>query len=284
MAIPLTGKELALKIREDILKKAANFRVTPFLAALIFGDDDGALYYAKSKARTAEKAGMGVDVLQFAGEMDSGAALEEIAGIADDPKYHGIILEEPVPAGLDADALRAAIPPEMDVDGANPLNLGEIMSGEPIFYPATPLAIIELLKHFDYGFRGKHAVIVGRSRTVGKPLANMLLRKGEDGDATVTVCHSRTPDLAKFTRRADILIVAAGKPELIGAEHVSEGCVVVDVGTNVVNGKLLGDVDFEAVAPIAEAVTPVPGGVGPVTVACILRNCLSAAEKRLDNT
>ncbi len=277
MSFELSGKEISKSIKADLRERVEASGVTPVLAAVIFGDDEGSVMYAKSKARTAAKLGIEVEIIHYPDIARTDEALAKIEDIASDPHFHGIILEEPLPDGIDPYPIREAIPPEKDVDCTTVVNLGKIISGDPQFYPATPKAVVEILEHYDIPIEGRHVVIVGRSRTVGLPLANMLLRKGKTGNATVTVCHSRTQNLADFTQRADILVVAVGRPKFIGREHVTENTVVIDVGTNYVGDKLLGDVDFADLDGYVRAITPVPGGVGPVTVAELLRNVYNSS-------
>lgn len=263
-------------MKEDLHARIVKTGGTPVLAAVIFGEDEGSLAYAKSKANSAEKLGIDVEIIHHP-EVDSTAeALIKLEDVASDSHFHGIILEEPLPKGIDPFPLREAIPPEKDVDCTTSANLGRIISGEPVYYPATPMAVIELLKHHKIDTVGKYVAIIGRSRTVGLPLANMLLRKGHGADATVTVCHSRTPNIAELTKQADILVVAMGRPEFIGRDYISEKAVVIDVGTNYTEKGLVGDVAFSDVDGFVDAITPVPGGVGPVTVACLLTNVYGA--------
>lgn len=275
----LSGKEIAKAIKNELKAKIAVSRGIPILAAVIFGDDEGSLMYAKYKAKAASKLGIEVELIHYPDVSTTEHALEKLEDISSDSHYHGIILEEPLPKAIDPYPLREAIPPEKDVDCTTAVNLGRIISGEPLFYPATPKAVLEILNYYNIATEGKHAVILGRSRTVGLPLANMLLRKEPGANATVTVCHSRTKDIASLSRDADILIVAIGKPEFIGREHVTEKTVVIDVGTNYVDGNLHGDVDLSSLEDYVKAVTPVPGGVGPVTVASLLSNVYDAFSR-----
>jgi methylenetetrahydrofolate dehydrogenase (NADP+) / methenyltetrahydrofolate cyclohydrolase len=196
-----------------------------------------------------------------------------LAQLADDPEVHGVILQTPLPGGANLAGLAAAIPPAKDVDGASPESLGRLVAGLPAFAPATAEAVLAVLDHYEVELRGRHAVVVGRSVVVGKPVAHLLL----DRHATVTVCHSRTPDLAAFTRQADVLVAAVGRATLIGPGHVSPGTTVIDVGTNAVDGGLAGDVDPAVAGVDRVALTPVPGGVGPVTTALLLRHVVTAA-------
>ncbi len=236
-------------------------------------DDSATAWYVRSIARAAAKAGIGCEVEDLgpaASAADIGAQLAALSG---DPTVHAIILTTPLPGGARLAELAAAIDPAKDVDGANPVSLGRVMTGLPAFAPATAEAVLRLLDHHRIALEGRHAVVVGRSAVVGKPVAHLLL----DRNATVTICHSRTRDLAAVTRQADVLVVAAGRAGLIGPDHVAPGATVIDVGTNATpDGGLAGDVDPK-VADIAGALSPVPGGVGPVTTALLLRHVTEAA-------
>lgn len=272
----LSGKEIANAILNGVGTAIAGMSPGPLLADVVFGSDESCIVYAQSKAKTASKVGIRVDIIRIDENIDTENALRKIESLSEDEKYHGIILEEPFPKNIESSVLRDAIPPVKDVDCATSINLGKLLSCNSVFEPATPLAVIELLKFHGIVIEKKHVVVVGRSRAVGIPLANMLLQKRDSRNATVTVCHSGTRDLHSITKSAEILVVAAGSPKLIKKEHISPGTVVVDVGTNYVDGKLVGDVDFESVQDMASAITPVPGGVGPVTVACLIRNVAMA--------
>lgn len=274
----LTGKQIARDIRDNLKEIISGSNIEPKIAAVIFGDDEGSVLYARSKARTAKKIGIELEIKQFPVDITTKKAKQIIVDLSEDPQIHGIIIEEPIPSGIDTYSLRESIAPNKDIDCANPINLGRILSGNPLYLPATPASILKLLEHYDIKTEGKEVVIVGRSRTVGLPMANLLLRKSEFGNATVTVCHSRTKDLANITRKADILIVSAGKAGLINKNHVSEKSVIIDVGINYVDNKVVGDVDFDQVKDICEAITPVPGGIGPITVSCLLENGYMASN------
>ncbi|MFG2073042.1 bifunctional 5,10-methylenetetrahydrofolate dehydrogenase/5,10-methenyltetrahydrofolate cyclohydrolase [Nonomuraea maritima] len=219
--------------------------------------------------------GIACDVVDLGADADAGQIGATLSRLSSDPQVHGVMLQTPLPAGASAQQLAAAIDPRKDVDGANPLSLGRLAAGLPAFPPATAAAVLALLDHYEVELEGRRAVVVGRSTVVGKPLAHLLL----DRHATVTVAHSRTRDLASVTSTADVLVAAAGRAGLIGAAHVAPGAVVIDVGTNPTEDSgLTGDVDFEAVSGVAGALTPVPGGVGPVTTALLLRHTARAAN------
>ncbi len=276
----LSGRELAAEIRAATAARAAELASAgqpPRLAAVTAMADEASAWYLRSVATAAAKVGVSCDIIDVATDSSPAAiarteaVLTELSG---DPAVHGIILATPLPAGARLAELASLIDPAKDVDGANPVSLGRIMTGLPAFAPATAEAVVRLLDHHQIALAGQRAVVVGRSAVVGKPLAHLLL----DRDATVTICHSRTRDLAAVTVQADVLVVAAGRVGLIGTEHVAPGATVIDVGTNATpDGGLAGDVD-EGVAEVAGALSPVPGGVGPVTTALLLRHVTDAAS------
>jgi methylenetetrahydrofolate dehydrogenase (NADP+) / methenyltetrahydrofolate cyclohydrolase len=269
----LSGRELARALRAGVAGRAARLTAEgrpPRLAVVSANDDGGSAAYVRSIANAAAKEGIACDVARTTTVAGITATL---ASLADDPEVHGIILQTPLPAGARLADLAVAIPAAKDVDGASPESLGRLAAGLPAFAPATAEAVLALLDHYRVPLRGRNAVVVGRSVVVGKPAALLLLGR----DATVTVCHSRTADLAAVTRQADVLVAAAGRAGLIGPGHVSPATVVIDVGTNAGgDGGLAGDVD-PAVAGVAAALTPVPGGVGPVTTALLLSHVVDAA-------
>jgi methylenetetrahydrofolate dehydrogenase (NADP+)/methenyltetrahydrofolate cyclohydrolase len=269
----LGGRELATAIRAGAAARAAELTAAgrqPRLAAVTATGDEASAAYVRSIANAAAKEGIACDVLRTTTAAGVSATL---AQLADDPEVHGVMLQTPLPDGALLADLARSIPPAKDVDGASPESLGRVVAGLPAFAPATAEAVLALLDHYHVELRGRHAVVVGRSVVVGKPVAHLLL----DRHATVTICHSRTPDLAAITRQADVLVVAAGRVGLIGPDHVSPATTVIDVGTNAgADGRLTGDVD-PAVAGVAAALSPVPGGVGPVTTALLLRHVVEAA-------
>jgi len=274
VTVELSGRELARIIRAAVADDAAALTRAgrqPRLAVVSATDDGGSAAYVRSLANAAAKEGIACDVARTT---TAGGIVATLAQLADDPEVHGIILQSPVPAGANLADLAAAIPAAKDVDGASPESLGRLMAGLPAFTPATAEAVLTMLDHYQVQLRGRHAVVVGRSVVVGKPVAHLLLAR----HATVTICHSRTADLPAITRQADVLVAAVGRAGLIGPGHVSPGSTVIDVGTNVTSGgSLVGDVD-PAVGGIAAALTPVPGGVGPVTTALLLRHVVQAAS------
>nr|WP_240973721.1 bifunctional 5,10-methylenetetrahydrofolate dehydrogenase/5,10-methenyltetrahydrofolate cyclohydrolase [Nonomuraea sp. FMUSA5-5] len=274
----MTGKDLAAAIRARTQAEAAA-GAQPRLAVVVATADEASLWYVRSIAKAAAGVGIACDVVDLGPDAAPGRIRETLAGLSADPRVHGLMLQTPLPPGASAQELAAAIDPRKDVDGANPLSLGRLAAGLPAFPPATAAAVLALLDHYEVELAGRRAVVVGRSTVVGKPLAHLLL----DRHATVTVCHSRTRDLAAVTSQAEVLVAAAGRAGLIGAAHVARGAVVIDVGTNPADdGGLTGDVDFAAVSNVAGALTPVPGGVGPVTTALLLSHTARAANRPHD--
>jgi methylenetetrahydrofolate dehydrogenase (NADP+)/methenyltetrahydrofolate cyclohydrolase len=276
----LSGRELAARVREEAAATASRLAADgrpPRLAVVTATDDPASAWYVRSIASAAATAGIGCDVLRTG---TAGGVAATLAQLADDPEVHGVILQTPLPDGAQLADLASAIPLGKDVDGANPESFGRLAAGLPAFAPATAAAVLALLDHYEVPLTGRHAVVVGRSTVIGKPVAHLLL----DRHATVTICHSRTADLPAITRQADVLVAAAGRAGLIGPGHVCATATVIDVGTNATpDGGLAGDVD-PAVAGAAAALTPVPGGVGPVTTALLLRNVTQAASARQEFT
>jgi methylenetetrahydrofolate dehydrogenase (NADP+)/methenyltetrahydrofolate cyclohydrolase len=275
-AASLGGKELAASIRAEAAASVSGLGTPPRLTVVTATADEASAWYVRSLAKAAVKTGIECTVA----DLGASASVPEISAtlerLSADPDVHGVILQTPLPEGARLAGLAGAIDPAKDVDGANPLSLGRLAVGLPAFAPATAAAVIALLDHHRVAIAGVRVVVVGRSAVVGKPVAQLLLNR----DATVTVCHSHTPDLASVTRTAQVLVVAAGRAGLIGAEHIAPGAVVVDVGTNPTpDGGLTGDVTADA-AGVAGAITPVPGGVGPVTTAVLLRHVVAARVSR----
>jgi methylenetetrahydrofolate dehydrogenase (NADP+)/methenyltetrahydrofolate cyclohydrolase len=274
----IDGRAIAAHISERATNSAAALRergVTPALAIVVPNDDPGAAWYVRSLQRLGDRVGVDCQVHQAPGRTTAAGLLDQLTELSADPGVHGVICQAPLPDGLAPAAAGARIAVAKDVDGANPASLGGLAAGVPgVFAPATAAAVMEILAHEHIDPAGRPAVVVGRSTVVGKPVALLLLA----ANATVTVAHSRTPNLAEVCRTAEILVVAAGRAHLIGADHVAPGAVVIDVGTNPAEGGgLTGDVDTAAVALVAGAVTPVPGGVGPVTTAQLMRHTVRAA-------
>jgi len=278
----LDGKLVAQKVLEEVRAGVARVKdrsgVVPTLAVVLVGDFAPSKVYVANKKRAADTVGIASQDHLHPEGLDRGALLALLRRLNADPRVHAILLQLPLPAGLDEDEAIAAIAAEKDADGLHPVNLGRLLAGAPTVVPCTPAGCLELLDHYGCDLKGAEAVVIGRSRLVGKPLAQLLLAR----HATVTMCHTQTRDLAAHTRRADVLCVAAGRPRTVTGDMVKEGAWVVDVGINrLETGKLVGDVDFASVAARARAITPVPGGVGPMTIAMLLRNTLRAAERQL---
>ena len=281
MAILINGKEVSaavrMRIREETNRFFAEFDKRPGLAVVIVGEDPASQVYVRNKKRGCEEVGMYSEEYALPAETTEKELLSLIDKLNKDPKINGILVQLPLPDHLDAEKVLLAIDPRKDVDAFHPQNVGKIMIGNFSFLPCTPAGVMELLKHYNIDVCGKHCVIVGRSNIVGKPQAMLMLKE----NATVTVCHSKTKDIASITRQADILVAAVGRPCFITADMVKEGAVIVDVGINrMADGKLCGDVDFSAVEPKASFITPVPGGVGPMTITMLLQNTLTAAKEQ----
>jgi len=274
----IDGRAIATSVREQVAREVAEFTAQagrpPGLATILVGDDPASAIYVANKRRASSEAG----IADHHQHLPADASQDEVAAAIDacnrDPAISGILLQLPLPAGLDAAALTARISPEKDVDGLTPISAGRLLQGAPGLRPCTPLGVIELLDRHQVPLEGAEAVVVGRSQLVGKPLAQLLLER----NATVTICHSRTRDLREVCARADVLVAAVGTAGLIGPDHVKPGAAVIDVGINRTADGLRGDVQFDAVAERAGWLTPVPGGVGPMTIAMLLRNTLSAAR------
>ncbi|RLC73406.1 MAG: bifunctional methylenetetrahydrofolate dehydrogenase/methenyltetrahydrofolate cyclohydrolase FolD [Chloroflexi bacterium] len=270
-----------LKARVDELKKKG---ITPGLVMVRVGEDPASVSYVRGKSKASEELGIYSETIVFPEDATEEEVLAKVEELNKDPKFHGILVQLPLPKHIDSDKVLNAIDPSKDVDGFHPVNVGKLLIGEPYFMPCTPHGVQQLLLRSGYDPDGKHVVICGRSNIVGKPLMAILVQKKKGANATVTVCHTGTKDLAATTRQADILIAAMGSPKAITADMVREGAVVIDVGVNQVGttaeGKriLVGDCDFEAIKEKAEAITPVPGGVGPMTVTMLMVNTVRAAE------
>lgn len=275
----IDGKQIAVAVREELRLRVLQLQETtgrvPGLAAVLVGDNPASASYVRSKAKACQEAGIFSRQLAPPGDISQAGLLALLHELNGDPAIHGILVQLPLPSHLDERTVLEAVDVSKDVDGFTFGNIGRLVENQPRFVPCTPAGILELLDREEVEITGKHAVVVGRSEIVGKPVAFLLLHR----HATVTICHSRTADLGAETRRADILVAAVGRPRLITGAMVKPGAVVIDVGINRVDGKLVGDVDFESVLPVASALTPVPGGVGPMTVAMLLRNTFQALEQ-----
>jgi len=281
MATIIDGKGIAQELRRSITDEVKGLTargVTPGLAVVLVGDDPASRVYVTMKEKACQEAGIFSDEHTLPAETTQEELLSLIARLNDDPRIHGILVQLPLPKHIDTDAILEAISPLKDADGFHPYNVGRLSIGKPLFQPCTPYGVMILLEKSGVDLTGKHVVVVGRSNIVGKPVAMMCLQK----HATVTICHSRTKDLAKTVGEADVLIAAVGVPELIKGEWIKPGAVVIDVGVNRVGEKkLVGDVEFEEARKRASAITPVPGGVGPMTITMLLYNTLESAKRTL---
>ena len=284
----LDGKAVAKTIRDEIAADVAAMvamgRRPPCLAAVLVGEDPASAVYVRNKARACERAGITGRTIRLPATTGQSELMDRVQQLNDDDAVDGILVQLPLPTGgdLNTTAILDAVDPAKDVDCFSPVNVGLLMQGRPRYLPCTPHGILQLLRRSDITTAGKHVVVIGRSDIVGKPMAMMLAQKdvgcgGEVGNATVTIAHSRTTNLADVCRSADILIAAVGRPEMVTADMVAPGAVVIDVGINRVGDKLVGDVEYQSVRQIASAITPVPGGVGPLTIAMLLRNTVTAA-------
>ena len=279
MAYLIDGKRISAEIKEEVKERVAQLRekgVEGTLAVIQVGSDPASSVYVNNKHKACEYVGIRSLVYQLPEETTEEKLLELIKELNERNDVHGILVQLPLPKHIKEETVLLAIAPEKDVDGFHPMNVGNLNIGRKAYVACTPAGIIELLKRSNIEIEGKECVVLGRSNIVGKPMAMLMLRE----NATVTICHSRTKDLKEVTKRADILIVAIGKPKFITADYVKEGAVVIDVGIHRnEQNKLCGDVDFESVEPLASAITPVPGGVGPMTIAMLMKNCVESAEE-----
>ena len=284
----ISGTEIAKQIREELKQEIAELKekhnLVPGLVTVLVGEDPASQVYVGSKVKTCEALGIYSERYDLPADTSEETLLTLVDKLNKDPKIHGILVQLPLPNQIDETKVLYAVDPKKDVDGFHPVNVGKLMIGEPDFLPCTPHGIQQLLIRSGVEIEGAEVVVVGRSNIVGKPIANILLQKQKGANATVTICHTRTKDMSFHTKRADILIVAAGKPKAITADMVKEGAVVIDVGTNRIgmseSGKaiLAGDVDFDAVKEKVKAITPVPGGVGPMTITMLMLNTVKAAK------
>ncbi|WP_404443111.1 bifunctional methylenetetrahydrofolate dehydrogenase/methenyltetrahydrofolate cyclohydrolase FolD [Sutcliffiella horikoshii] len=278
-AVIVSGKDLAMEKRAFIKEKVSELHteknIQPSLAVILVGQDPASQSYVRAKQKACEEAGIRSILEKYPSSITQNELLERITYFNDDASVHGILVQLPLPDHIDELAIIEHISPNKDVDGFHPVNIGRMMIDQKSFLPCTPYGIVEMIKSLDVSISGKHVVVIGRSNIVGKPVGQLLLKE----DATVTYCHSRTKDLASITKQADILIAAVGRAKLIGPEYVKDGAIVIDVGVNRLDtGKLCGDVDFEAVKEKASFITPVPGGVGPMTITMLLHNTLQSAQ------
>lgn len=285
----IDGKQVAADMQLELKKEVAELKkqgIVPGLGVILVGEDPASQSYVTAKERACEELGIYSDDNRLPADATQRDLIALINRMNTDPKINGILVQLPLPKHLDESEVLLAINPDKDVDGFHPTNIGKMVAGQPAFLPCTPHGVIQLLQRSGVKIEGAHVVIVGRSNIVGKPIANMLIQKNTSGNATVTVCHTKTKNLAAHTRQADIIIAAAGRPNTITADMVKDGVVVIDVGVNRVEDKLskkgyrlVGDVDFEAVKEKASLITPVPGGVGPMTITMLLYNTVESAKR-----
>ena len=286
----IDGTAIGRLVREDVAREVTRLKalgVVPGLSVVLVGDDPASAVYVRSKGKACEEAGMRGETIRLPADTSEAQLLEHVDALNNDPRVHGILVQMPLPKHMSADKVIRRIRPEKDVDGFHPVNVGKLSIGERDgFVPCTPAGAVELLVRSGVETKGKEAVIVGRSNIVGKPMAALLLQDAPGGNATVTVCHSRTADLAAQTRRADILVAAIGRPEMITGDMIKPGAVVIDVGINRVNDasapkgyRIVGDVHFASARTVASLITPVPGGVGPMTIAMLMKNTVRAAAQ-----
>jgi methylenetetrahydrofolate dehydrogenase (NADP+)/methenyltetrahydrofolate cyclohydrolase len=292
MTTLIDGKKTAQEIKNEIAARVAEIKQAggkqPHLAAILVGEDGASQTYVGAKVKACEEVGFTSTLVRLAAEVSEEELLRTVEEINQNPDIDGLIVQLPLPAHISVDKVTNRIRPEKDVDGFTPANVGRMTLNWPAYVAATPYGIVELLKRYQIETSGKHCVVIGRSHIVGSPMSILMARNGYPGNATVTLTHSRTKDLAAICKTADILIVAIGKPEFVTADMVKPGAVVIDVGihriadeTKKTGFRLIGDVKYDEVAPLASAITPVPGGVGPMTIAALLYNTLQSAEKKV---
>ncbi|NOZ08139.1 MAG: bifunctional 5,10-methylenetetrahydrofolate dehydrogenase/5,10-methenyltetrahydrofolate cyclohydrolase [FCB group bacterium] len=290
--ILLAGKPVAAEIKTGLAQRINELKeqgITPGLAAILVGENPASQIYVRSKEKAFRIAGCHSETFRLSGDSPEAKLLKLIEDLNRDPRFHGILVQLPLPDHIDTKKVLYRILPEKDVDGFHPVNLGKLLEGAPGFIPCTPHGILKILEYYKISVKGRHAVIIGRSNIVGKPLFALLSQKSKTGNATVTLCHSATPEIARFTRQADLLIAASGVPGLINGSMLKAGVDIVDVGINRIADDsakgyhITGDVDFESVRGIANSITPVPGGVGPMTITMLLYNTVTAAENLFDS-
>lgn len=281
------AEEIQLEIAEEVKQMVAAGKRAPHLAAVLVGNDGGSMTYVNAKMKACEKVGFRSTCLRYESTISEAELLQVVDKLNNDPELDGFIVQLPLPKHIDEHKIVQAINPKKDVDGFHPENIGRMMLNLPTFLPATPYGILQLLQRCNIETSGKHCVVIGRSHIVGSPMSILLARNAKGGNSTVTLCHSRTPDITYFTKQADIIVLALGKPGFLKGEMVKDGVVVVDVGTTRVDApdtkagwRLKGDADFESVSPKCSWITPVPGGVGPMTITTLLKNTLQAGLAR----
>ncbi len=283
-----TSEAIQQEIAAEVAKMKANGLKVPHLAAILVGNDGGSVTYVNNKVLACERIGFGSTLIRYEDTVSEAELLQKIEELNEDDAIDGFIVQLPLPKHIDAEKVLEAVNPQKDVDGFHPTNVGRMVAGLPAYLPATPAGILQLLERYQIETKGKHCVVIGRSNIVGSPMSILMAKSAYPGNCTVTLCHSSTVDLPSYTRQADIIIAAIGKPCFVKADMVKEGAVVIDVGTTRVldasrksGYRLRGDVDFEEVAPKCSYITPVPGGVGPLTIAMLMRNTLKAARKEV---
>ncbi|MEJ9228937.1 bifunctional methylenetetrahydrofolate dehydrogenase/methenyltetrahydrofolate cyclohydrolase FolD [Peribacillus butanolivorans] len=278
----INGKEIAEAVRQEISKEVQQLReknIVPGLAVILVGDNQASQTYVRNKQKACEDLGMHSVLIKKPADLTQEELIQNIDELNQDDSIHGILVQLPLPGHIQEKAIIEAISPEKDVDGFHPINIGRMMTGQDAFFPCTPYGVMVMLEHIGYELEGKHVVIVGRSNIVGKPAGQLFL----NADATVTYCHSKTKDLAYYTKQADVVVAAVGKRDTITSDHIKEGAVVIDVGMNRNDeGKLCGDVAFEEVKNKASYITPVPKGVGPMTITMLMKNTVKSAQKTLN--
>ncbi|MFS0669893.1 bifunctional methylenetetrahydrofolate dehydrogenase/methenyltetrahydrofolate cyclohydrolase FolD [Peribacillus frigoritolerans] len=279
----INGKEIAESVRQEISKEVQQLReknVVPGLAVILVGDNQASQTYVRHKQKACEELGMHSVLIKKPADLSQEELIQSIAELNKDDSIHGILVQLPLPGHIQEKAIIEAISPEKDVDGFHPINIGRMMTGQDAFLPCTPYGVMVMLEYIDYDLEGKHVVIVGRSNIVGKPAGQLFL----NANATVTYCHSRTKDLAYYTKQADVVVAAVGKRDTITSDHIKEGAIVIDVGMNRNDeGKLCGDVAFDEVKNKASYITPVPKGVGPMTITMLMKNTVKSAQKALES-
>jgi len=283
-----TSEDIQQEIAAEVAELKANGGKTPHLAAILVGNDGGSVTYVNNKVLACERVGFESSLFHYEETITEEELLNKIRELNEDAEIDGFIVQLPLPKHIDPEKVLEAVDPQKDVDGFHPINVGRMVAGLPAYLPATPAGILQLLERYQIETSGKHCVVIGRSNIVGSPMSILMAKSAYPGNCTVTLCHSRTIDLPSYTRQADIIIAAIGKPEFVTADMVKEGVVVIDVGTTRVPDasrksgfRLKGDVNFEEVAPLSSYITPVPGGVGPLTIAMLLKNTLKAARKEV---
>jgi methylenetetrahydrofolate dehydrogenase (NADP+)/methenyltetrahydrofolate cyclohydrolase len=285
----IDGNAIAAQVRDEVAARAKALPFTPGLALVVVGDNPSSISYVKSKGDKAEQAGLYSDTFRFPENTSQDRITSHVMDLNNDARFHGILVQLPLPKHMSESQVMGAIDPSKDADGVTATSLGRLLRGEPTPWPATPAGIVELLHRSGNPPAGRHAVVCGRSNIVGKPIAAILMQKSDRANATVTLCHTGTPDVGVYTRQADILVAAMGVPRAITGDMVKPGAVVIDVGNNWIEDasrksgrRLVGDVDYEGVRDVAAAITPVPGGVGPMTIAMLLSNTVWLAERTLE--